>query len=631
MSGMRESRLEPVQRRMARIPRVGPVLFALAAVAFALVSAYAVPHAVVALGGLNDPARIADHALDGRFDAGVAQREIEAALAAHDADLAQSFVDLAADRSVAIDPAQVQKVNAATAEAATTRHKAESFARGFITGEPDDMAALAGTTLGDLFVFGDIRDALREGKRLVTGEQADELVLGSRLRRHRDHGWHLRDVRCGRAGAHRIDARQGRAQDRKPDARNLPRASRLWCAARLTGGPCVRAQRTCRSPGQRWRNVRRAKPSRSSAPAACCNWQATLAASKEPPADAPRSMVSRSQKNRVTWRAWQSSPRKREAARVRFSRLRAAARLRLRHLPFDAAVWMLGAMFAVLGFVSALKNATERAALALFPPPPGTAQPHANCRQLPRLQRTARHHAWRSFANGEVEIAYLDEGDGDPIVLVHGFASTKEVNWLHPGWVATLTREGRRVIALDNRGHGASGKLYDPSAYHSATMADDVRALLDHLKIERADVMGYSMGARITAFLAVKHPGRVRSAILGGLGIRLVEGVGLPESIADALEAPSLDDVRDPTGRVFRIFADQTKSDLRALAACIRGSRQTLGRAEVAAIRAPVLVAVGTKDQVAGSAAGLGGAHSGCTRARYPGPRPHAGGRRQGL
>ncbi len=206
------------------------------------------------------------------------------------------------------------------------------------------------------------------------------------------------------------------------------------------------------------------------------------------------------------------------------------------------------------------------------------------------------------FANGEVEIAYLDEGDGDPIVLVHGFASTKEVNWLHPGWVATLTRDGRRVIALDNRGHGASGKLYDPSAYHSATMAGDVRALLDHLKIERADVMGYSMGARITAFLMVKHPERVRSAILGGLGIRLVEGVGLPESIADALEAPSLDDVRDPTGRAFRIFADQTKSDLRALAACIRGSRQTLSRAEVAAIRVPVLVAVGTKDQVAGSA-----------------------------
>lgn len=210
-----------------------------------------------------------------------------------------------------------------------------------------------------------------------------------------------------------------------------------------------------------------------------------------------------------------------------------------------------------------------------------------------------------SFKNGDVEIAYLDEGEGEPIVLVHGFASTKEVNWVQPGWVSTLNRAGRRTVALDNRGHGASSKLYDPAAYHSAAMADDVRALLDHLKIERADIMGYSMGARITAFLAVKHAYRVRSAILGGLGIHLVEGIGLPESIAEALEAGSLADINDPTGQAFRAFAEQTKSDLRALAACIRGSRQTLTREEVAAIRAPVLVAVGTRDLVAGSAQAL--------------------------
>jgi pimeloyl-ACP methyl ester carboxylesterase len=210
-----------------------------------------------------------------------------------------------------------------------------------------------------------------------------------------------------------------------------------------------------------------------------------------------------------------------------------------------------------------------------------------------------------SFKNGDVEIAYLDEGEGEPIVLVHGFASTKEVNWVQPGWVSPLNRAGRRTVALDNRGHGASSKLYDPAAYHSAAMADDVRALLDHLKIERADIMGYSMGARITAFLAVKHAYRVRSAILGGLGIHLVEGIGLPESIAEALEADSLADINDPTGQAFRAFAEQTKSDLRALAACIRGSRQTLTREEVAAIRAPVLVAVGTRDLVAGSAQAL--------------------------
>src|ERR1700730_16318746 len=127
--------------------------------------------------------------------------------------------------------------------------------------------------------------------------------------------------------------------------------------------------------------------------------------------------------------------------------------------------------------------------------------------------------------NGPVAIDILGQGEGDPIVLVHGFASTKEVNWVLPGWVASLTRAGRRVIALDNRGHGQSTKLYDPDEYATSRMADDARALLDALRIDRADIMGYSMGARITALMALAHPQRVRSAILGGLGIRLVDGV----------------------------------------------------------------------------------------------------------
>ena len=205
------------------------------------------------------------------------------------------------------------------------------------------------------------------------------------------------------------------------------------------------------------------------------------------------------------------------------------------------------------------------------------------------------------FTRDGVEIAFIDEGQGEPIVLIHGFASNKEVNWVAPGWMTTLTRAGRRAIALDNRGHGASAKLYEPAAYHSAVMADDVRALLDHLDLPRADVMGYSMGARITAFVALAHPDRVRAAVLGGLGVRLVEGVGLPDTIAEALEAPALADVADPTAYVFRAFAEQTKSDLRALAACMRGSRQTLSRSEVAQIAVPLMVAVGEKDQIAGS------------------------------
>jgi pimeloyl-ACP methyl ester carboxylesterase len=207
-----------------------------------------------------------------------------------------------------------------------------------------------------------------------------------------------------------------------------------------------------------------------------------------------------------------------------------------------------------------------------------------------------------SFHHDDVEIAYLDEGAGEPIVLVHGFASTKEVNWVNPGWVRTITGAGRRAIALDNRGHGASTKLYDPAAYHSAVMAEDVRRLLDHLRIQCADVMGYSMGARIATFLTVNHPVRVGSVVIGGLGNRMVEEVGLPDKVAEALEAPSLADVSDPTGRMFRSFAEQTKSDLKALAACIRGNRQTLRREQVAGIRVPVLVAVGTEDKVAGSA-----------------------------
>ena len=206
------------------------------------------------------------------------------------------------------------------------------------------------------------------------------------------------------------------------------------------------------------------------------------------------------------------------------------------------------------------------------------------------------------FSHGGIEIAFLDDGEGEPVVLVHGFASNKEVNWVAPGWVTTVVRAGRRAIALDNRGHGESSKLYDPAAYDSAIMAEDVRALLDHLGLMRADVLGYSMGARIAAFLALKHPDRVRSAVLGGLGIHLVEGVGPTESIAAALEAPSLSDVADPTAYLFRAFAEQTKSDLRALAACIRGSREMLSRAEVGQITVPVLVAVGSEDHIGGSA-----------------------------
>jgi hypothetical protein len=126
----------------------------------------------------DDPAGLADHLLDLSFDAAVANREIEAALGAGDVDLAVSFRDLARDRNVAVDPDLAGRVEAATTAAASAGHAVGSFAQGFITGEPADMAGLAGTAVGDLFVFGDIRDALREGTRLATGQPTDELILG---------------------------------------------------------------------------------------------------------------------------------------------------------------------------------------------------------------------------------------------------------------------------------------------------------------------------------------------------------------------------------------------------------------------------------------------------------------------
>lgn len=213
------------------------------------------------------------------------------------------------------------------------------------------------------------------------------------------------------------------------------------------------------------------------------------------------------------------------------------------------------------------------------------------------------------FDNDGVRIAYLDEapipdtsGRRDPVLLIHGFASNVSMNWISTGWVDLLRRHGHRVIAFDNRGHGESAKLYELADYGAPLMAEDALRLLDHLRIEHANVMGYSMGARIAAFLAINHPERVTRLIFGGLGINMVRGMAGTGPIAHALEAPSIDDVTNPTARTFRAFAEQTKSDLKALAACIRSSRAPLTAEMVGNIACPVLIAVGERDVIGGSA-----------------------------
>ena len=211
----------------------------------------------------------------------------------------------------------------------------------------------------------------------------------------------------------------------------------------------------------------------------------------------------------------------------------------------------------------------------------------------------------QTFDSDGIEIAFFDVGEGAPTLLIHGFASNARVNWVSTSWTSALTEAGRRVIALDNRGHGGSGKPREPEAYRTPVMAEDARRLLDHLGIGRADVIGYSMGARIAAFLAIAHPERVRRAVFGGLGEGMVKGVGPSEPIAAAMLAPSAAAVTDENARGFREFADRTGGDRHALAACISAARQILTPEELAQISVPVLVAVGSDDGIGGSATAL--------------------------
>jgi pimeloyl-ACP methyl ester carboxylesterase len=206
----------------------------------------------------------------------------------------------------------------------------------------------------------------------------------------------------------------------------------------------------------------------------------------------------------------------------------------------------------------------------------------------------------QKFNSAGVEIAYHVEGQGSPVLLIHGFASNWRVNWQATGWVKTLVDAGYQVIAIDNRGHGESEKLYDPAHYTAPTMAGDAGRLLDHLGVGQAAVMGYSMGARIAAFLTLQRPETVSRVVFAGLGERMVIGVPGAEAIADGLMAETVRDVTDPGARSFRIFAEQTKSDLKALSACMRSSRVKIKPEALARIMCPVLVVAGELDDVSG-------------------------------
>jgi pimeloyl-ACP methyl ester carboxylesterase len=209
------------------------------------------------------------------------------------------------------------------------------------------------------------------------------------------------------------------------------------------------------------------------------------------------------------------------------------------------------------------------------------------------------------FQHDGFDLAFMDEGEGEPVLLIHGFASSVKVNWISTGWTSFLQDSGFRVIAFDNRGHGQTSISYREEDYAPGKMASDAAALLRHLRISRAHVIGYSMGARISAFLALNHPEPVNTLIFGGLGDGMFRGVGDWDPIAAALLSEAPETIRDARGAAFRKFADQTQSDRRALAACIARSRELVTPSQIASILTPALVAVGTEDDIAGSAQGL--------------------------
>lgn len=219
-----------------------------------------------------------------------------------------------------------------------------------------------------------------------------------------------------------------------------------------------------------------------------------------------------------------------------------------------------------------------------------------------------------------VEIAFEVAGEGPPIVLVHGFASSRRMNWRTPGWFETLTSAGRQVIAIDVRGHGESSKPHTIEAYDEGELAADIVRLLDHLGHETADVMGYSMGGFISLRLLHDAGHRVRRAVIAGLGDNYYgRGVVEANNIAAGLRAADAASVADAVPRQFRLFAQQGGNDLEALALCMTRKRHAFSAAELSAVNVPTLIVVGEKDTITGSPETLAAAIPGARVVSVPG------------
>ena len=219
------------------------------------------------------------------------------------------------------------------------------------------------------------------------------------------------------------------------------------------------------------------------------------------------------------------------------------------------------------------------------------------------------------FTSSGLDIAFDDldpHESGRPLILIHGFSSNRNENWRRAGWYGALERRRVRFAALDCRGHGESAKPHDPAAYTRDAMVGDVFALMDHLNIERANLMGYSMGAYLAMAAALAKPERIGDLILGGIGGAMFGPPRPNAPLVEAMEAENIDAISDPLARSFRQFADDQGEDHLALAACAKARAEPMA-GFVSDIKVPTLVVAGARDKLAGDPQELA--------ARIPGAR----------
>jgi pimeloyl-ACP methyl ester carboxylesterase len=232
-----------------------------------------------------------------------------------------------------------------------------------------------------------------------------------------------------------------------------------------------------------------------------------------------------------------------------------------------------------------------------------------------------------TFNSGGLSLAYDDiapaGGASGTVLMVHGFATSRAENWRRLGWYGAFERKGYRVVAPDQRGHGESDKPHDPDAYGREALVGDIVRLMDHLGLERVDLLGYSMGARLSLQTALEHPDRVGNLIVGGIGGRMLkppEGQPAPTmTMAEAMQAEDPETITEKTLKGFRLFADQQGEDRLALAAFSQGrGGLALGEDDLALLRPPTLVVAGSRDEMAGDPQELAAAIPGAKAVTLP-------------